>query len=150
MKKVFFSIILVVILILVFITVAISQKNAESNSLKSFNSEYEQYLGQTLYGTDILTIINKAIDNNEKYAIEKDNEGYYLENEENVVKVELTLLSLDEEGNTKEVTHQMERLNQIGLDKFIMSFNLTEFKCTNIEYTDSGRVHTIYLKQQEL
>lgn len=150
MKKIIFSIILVVILILAIITVAISNKNAKNNEIKAFNSNYEQYLGKTIYGADILTIINKAIDNNEKYAIEKDSEGYYLADSENVVKVELTLLSLDEDGQTKEVTHQMERLNQIGLDKFISSFNLTEFKCTNIEYAKNGKVNKIYVKQQEL
>ena len=33
-----------------------------------------------MYGADVLTIINKAIDNNEENKVQKDNEGNYIEN----------------------------------------------------------------------
>ena len=59
--------------------------------------------GKTIYGADVVTIINKAIDNNEKNGIEKDSEDLYIKDDKKSVKVELTLLSKDEEGNSKEL-----------------------------------------------
>lgn len=42
--------------------------------LNVFNSEYESYQKKEMYGTDVITVINKAIDNNLKYV---DDEGIY-------------------------------------------------------------------------
>lgn len=112
-------------------------------NLKSIN-------GRAIYGADVLTIINKAIDNNEEKNIQKDENGFYLENNKDSVKVELILLSKDEEGNQKEVVHQMETLQKVGLDEFISRFGLTSFECTNFEYSSQKRISKIYIKQLEI
>lgn len=97
-----------------------------------------------------MTIINNAIDNNEKKHIEKNSSGFYKENDENSIKVELTLLALDKEDNIQEVVYQMESLQNAGLDGFISNFGLTTFECTNIEYNSQGRVSKIFVKQTEI
>ena len=106
--------------------------------------------GKTLYGADVLTIINNSIDNNEKNHIEKNVSGFYKENDLNSVKVELTLLSLNKDGETQEVIYQMESLENAGLDKFISSFGLITFECTDIKYNSQGRVSKILVKQMEI
>ncbi len=150
MKKIFFSIILLVVLILAIVLVGISDKNRKNNEISKFNTQFEKYNKETLYGTDILSIINKAIDNNEQYAIEKNQDGFYIENDTNSVKVEITLLTTDEDGKPKEVVHQMEELEKAGLDEFISIFNLTAFEFSKIEYNSQNRVSKIYVKQLEL
>ena len=150
MKRIFFSIILILVLILVIVLITISNNNIKNSKTLEFNKQFEKYLDKTMYGTEVLTIINKAIDNNEKNGVDKDEDGFYIENNTSSIKVELTLLSTNEEGEIVEVKHQMERLQKAGLDKFIASFNLTEFKCTNIEYNEESKVSKIYLKQLEL
>ena len=106
--------------------------------------------GQVLYGADVMTIINNAIDNNEKNNIEKSNSGFYKENDANSIKVELTLLVRDKEGKTEEKVYQMESLQNAGLDGFISNFGLTTFECTNINYNSQGRVSKIFVKQTEI
>ena len=106
--------------------------------------------GQVLYGADVMTIINNAIDNNEKNNIEKSSSGFYKENNFNSVKVELTLLLTDKEGKIQEKVYQMESLQNAGLDGFISNFGLTTFECTNIEYNSKGRVCKIFIKQTEI
>lgn len=101
-----------------------------------------------MYGADVLTIINKAIDNNEANKVSKDENGNYIENE-NSIKVELTLLSSDENGELKEVVYPMETLQKAGLNEFLSSFGLTSFECTNIEYNSNNRVSKISVKQLE-
>jgi len=39
------------------------------NEVKKFNMQYECYLNNLIKGTDVATVINRAIDNNEKYEI---------------------------------------------------------------------------------
>lgn len=46
----------------------------------AFNKEFESYNKQNLYGTDVITVINKAIANNERYGIEAETEDpYYMD-----------------------------------------------------------------------
>lgn len=101
-----------------------------------------------MYGADVLTIINKAIDNNKSNKVQKDNDGNYIE-DENSIKVELTLLSTNEDGEEVEVIYPMETLEKAGLNEFISRFGLTSFECTNIEYNSQNKVSKIYVKQLE-
>ncbi len=38
-----------------------------AKQLSEFNQQYESYDRDALYGTDLVTVLNKAIDNNERY-----------------------------------------------------------------------------------
>ena len=51
---------------------------AEYNMSKKANLEFEKYLNEEVYGTDLSTIINRAIDKNEKNEVEKNDKGIYL------------------------------------------------------------------------
>lgn len=44
----------------------------EKNSIKNENSELEKYINKEIIGTDLATLISKAIDKNEKNGIQKD------------------------------------------------------------------------------
>lgn len=45
--------------------------------LVKYNQEFLAYDKKLMYGTDVITVLNKAIDNNEKYA--KDDESYFID-----------------------------------------------------------------------
>lgn len=150
MKKVAFYIMLIVILIICVIAVKISNNNSEKGEIIRFNAKFEQFSKKTVYGADVLTIINAAMDNNELLGVQKDEKGFYIENDVNAVKVYITLLKLNAEEKIEEVTYQMENLKNADLNKFVESFGLTTFECTNIEYNSKNRVKKIELKQLEL
>ena len=150
MKKQILFIILAFILILAVVLIGVANNREKINEISQFNSLFEKYKGQTLYGADVLTIINKAIDNNKTYAIAQDNKGYFIDDGKFTLKVELILLAKNEEEKIVENTYQMEDIERVGLTEFISSFGLTNFKCENIEYNSENRVNKIALKQQEL
>jgi len=150
MKKIILCIVLVIVVLICVITVKISNNNMEVKDVVSYNSEFEQYREKKLYGADVLSIINKAIDINSRNNIEKDEDGYYIKNDNNSVNVEIKLLSTDATGEVKEVQYPMEVLEKAGLDTFISSFSLTTFECTEIKYNTSGRVSKVILKQLEV
>ena len=137
MKKIFWTIILILILIIVIVAIKITDNANKVVNTVSFNSKFEEYNNKTIYGADVLTIINKAIDNNNSYNIKKDEKEFYIDDDNYCLKVELTLLSVDDKGETKEVIYPMEVLKKAGLDDFISSFSLVKFECTNIDYNSN-------------
>ena len=150
MKKNILYIILILLIIIIVVVINISNNRIKQNTVSNFNTEFEKYKDKTLYGADILSIINKAIDNNKQKEIKKDEKGNYIEDEEFSIKVDLILLSKDDEGNIEEVKYPMETLEKAGLEEFIKSFSITEFNLENIEYNSNGRISKILVKQLEI
>ena len=144
MKKVFIYILTLVIILLAIISINISNKNTENNNIKNFNLQYEAYHDKALQGTDVVTLINKAINNNEKNKVKKKKKGLYIENDETSVKIIVILYNEQDE-----VQAEMETINKVGIQNFISNFNLTEFEISEIKYNSLGRVSKIILVQKE-
>ena len=66
MKKTIIVICVIVICILISITYAYSMYKSDFNKVQKFNNEFSKYVEQEFSGTDLATIINLAIDNNEQ------------------------------------------------------------------------------------
>lgn len=55
-------------------------ENEKASQDIAFNQEFESYNKQNIYGAEIITILNKAIENNEKYGITADTtDPYYID-----------------------------------------------------------------------
>lgn len=138
---------LLIILIILFLIIVFSiyalkiNKESEARSLKKYNLEYEEYLNETIYGTDLATLINKAVNSNENNKIEKDENNYYIENEENSLKIEIKMTI------TKK-TYPMEEIYNKDTAEFIKYFNTEKFECTKIEYhKKTGKVSKLIFEQ---
>ena len=64
MKKLLIFFAIVVIIVCVVSYVFLNYK-ANYNTSKKANLEFENYLNEEIYGTDLSTVINRAIDSNE-------------------------------------------------------------------------------------
>lgn len=53
------------------------EETAAVKQLAAFNQQYESYNRDALYGTDLVSVLNKAIDNNERYGA-KPGERLYI------------------------------------------------------------------------
>lgn len=71
MKNTIIIISIIAICIVISITYAFSMYKKDVNQVKKFNNEFSEYIGQEFYGTKLATIINLAIDNNEKIRYQK-------------------------------------------------------------------------------
>lgn len=134
-------VIFVVIMSILFMNLKTIQKN--NLETQKFNSGYEFYNKEDLCGIDITTIINKAIDNNEKYEIEKDSSGLYIPDGEYSVNIYITMIINKE-------TYPMERIVEIGMESFTEFFGEVDFKCTGVEYHEkTGRVSKMTFESVE-
>ena len=91
MKKIFIVIILI-LLILIASIVGINIKSKSQRVIKIENEEYEKYLNADIYGTDVITLINKATNSNEANKISKDEKQNYINNDINSIEIECTFL----------------------------------------------------------
>ena len=144
MKKGIIILIILVIIIIAPIMLVISQYRTERNEVKKFNLEYEQYKEKNVYGTNIGSLINYATNNNEKYNIEKDENGIYIDDDKYCMRIEIQMVSAENEY--KIVTHAMETISSLGTERFVKNFNVLEFKCTDITYNSYGRINKLIFK----
>lgn len=113
---------------------------ATYNEARKENNQFESYYNQEFYGADVVTLINKAYDNNLTNGVEKDNQGIFKENDTNSIKIDIKMLDND-------TTYNMETLYSGGMDRFIQYYNSIKFKCTKIEYHPSGKVKYMLIEQ---
>lgn len=118
-------------LIVISIVVGISYMylNYKTNyyTIQRENKQFESYEGQEIYGAELTTIINKAVDNNENNEVQKDNNRRYINNDSNSIQIDIKMLDNDK-------IYTMEILYYGGMDKFVQYYSDIKFKCTKLEY----------------
>lgn len=142
MKKIaiFFIAILIIVSVIsyIYIDYKITAKNAQNE-----NYQYASYDGKEIYGTDLATLINKAVDDNKKNNIDKDQNGIYKDNDKNSVRIEVKFTDDDK-------VHNIEEIYNSGTEKFMELYNQIKFKCTKIEYHEkTKKVSYMFFEQME-
>ncbi len=132
MKKNLF-IILGILLILVAISASIYYNYQKKLILASkINEQYYQYTKNEIIGSQLMTLINKVSDQNEKNKVQKDEKGRYIQNEEDSIKIDIKFLEAEE-------TYNMEAISHLGSEAFIKNYNSMIFKCTKVEYHEKTK-----------
>lgn len=143
MKKNFIFMLCIIGIIIAILSVKYLSYKAEYGEIKRRNFEYEKYLNKEILGTELTTIINKAVDNNEKNSVAKDEQGFYVTNDINSVKIQIQILD-------NETMYDMETLYNGGMERFVQNYNSINFECTKIEYNKSGKVSYMLFKQKNV
>ena len=129
MKKIAIFFIIIILIICAIFAMYISYK-ANYNISKKSNLSFEKYLNQEVYGSELATVINRAIDKNEKNEVEKNNKGIYQNNDTNSINIEIKMLDDD-------TIYQMETFYRGGIQNFINYYSNIKFKCVDIKYHSS-------------
>lgn len=74
------------------------EKTKQAEQLKEFNQQWEAYNKKALYGTDIITVVNKAIQNNKSVVATNEDDKFYvnvkINYKGNIFKTKITKLNL--------------------------------------------------------
>ena len=141
MKKITICILSIFLIIICIVVYGVYQKNENTAQIGVDNKTYESYENKEVLGTDIISIINKATDSNKKNDIKIGEDGNYIDNGKNSIRIEIKFLELD-----KVIT--MERINNVGIEKFWSNYGALSFKCTKIEYHEkTHRVKYMYFEE---
>ena len=140
MKKLIIFLVIVLIIVATVGYVYLNYK-ATYNEAQVKNAQYESYNGKEIFGTDLATLINKAVDDNTKNKIEKEDTGLYADNGTDSIRIDV--LFTDDNK-----IHSMEEIYNSGTDTFMQYYNQIRFKCTKIDYhSKTGRVSYMYFEQ---
>ena len=143
MKKNILILLIFAIVIFIIISYNYYEYKASLQKVAKYNKEYEQYLDGEIYGADIATIINKAVNQNEKNGVEKDEQNYFIENNRDSIKIDIHILEND-------TIYNMERINKKPIEDFVKNFNTIKFKCIKKEYHKSTQKIKYILFEQVL
>lgn len=142
MKKVFVFLIIIVIIVAI-VGYRYAVYKSEYNAVQKENADFEKYKDQEAYGIDVASMMNKAIDKNTKNKLEKDDQGNFIQNDENSIEIEIYMAD-------NETTYKMETIYNSGTEQFVQYYGNIKFKCSNIEYhKKTGRIKYILFEQQE-
>ena len=119
MKKIVYFLIFVAITIVIFAMMYINYKSIFKN-IKKDNLQFEYYNQKEVSGADIATLINKAVDSNIKFNVDKDSNGKYIENSENSIKIQIYIADYDK-------TYDMETFYNGGIDRFVQNYGDINF-----------------------
>jgi len=141
MKKILILLSIVVIIVAIVI-VKYSSYKIGYNQILSENAKFEEYKDKEIYGLDVATIINKAVDKNTKNEISKDENGVFIPNDSNSIEIEIYM-------KDNETKYKMETFYNAGTEQFIKYYSDIKFKCSKMEYhKDTGRIKYILFEQQ--
>lgn len=141
MKKKLLVILGIFIIILLFTVYLLYNYKKDVIQMQSFNRQYEVYYEKTILGTDLATVLNKAMDWNKKNDIAKDEQNrYYIETEKSIL--------IEIKFSESEKTFRMEDILLRDMENFINFYATASFKCTKIEYHEQNKqVKSLYFEQ---
>lgn len=141
MKKTFLITILIIFIILCITYTFLINLRAEKEEIKKDNMQYEQYLNKQILGTELATLISKTVDLNQRNGVAKDEKGYYIDNGENSIKIDLKMTTIDK-------TYPMEEIYNNKITSFVQNFNFISFECKEIEYhKKTGRISKLVFEE---
>lgn len=141
MKKTFFIILSIIFIIVCITYTFLIELRAEKAQILKDNMQYEQYLNKQILGTELATLISKVVDSNQRNDVQKDGKGYYINNEQNSIRIDLKMTTIDK-------TYPMEEIYNNKITSFVQNFNFISFECTSIEYhKKTGRISKLVFEE---
>ena len=145
MKNKILLILIIFMVILAIITYIIYNYRINLQEIQKINNEYITYSKAQMLGTELVSIMNRTQDINTKNEIQKDDEGLYIDNGENSIKVYVKLIYKDDYS-----TIEIEKILNNGIENFINSYSTADFECTEITYHEkTGNVKSLTFTETE-
>ncbi len=136
------KILLILIVFLVILAIAsyfVYNYRVQYKASQETNRIFESYYNAQMLGTELVSVINKTEDINNKNNVDKNEQGMYIENDTNSIKVYIKLKYKDDY-----TTLEIEKILQDGTDNFIKTYGTASFKGEEISYHEkTGNVKAI-------
>ena len=150
MKKNLFIIICIVVIVLVVLSILFYNINVEKNKKDDINGEIEAYTKDRIFGTNLISLINKVDDLDKKNAIIVDGNGRYVENDFNSVRIDVRFQPVNQLGSDKNkdmTTISFENIVKGTPEAFISVYATSEFKCVQKDYHSNGVIKYLLFEE---
>ena len=135
-----------------------SEEAKEQAEIAKFNKQFEAYNKERLYGTDIISIVNKADENNEKYNVENTN-PFYITIQINLGNKYITTYTEQKEGESlkektySEIKNDLETnfgITEEPLDLTVSSFSTGSIDTVTKKYVRSNSINFFRQNMQNM
>lgn len=138
-----------------------TEEDSTQKEISAVNTSFEAYNKKVMYGVDIISVINKAIDNNKRYDVEYFNEPEDEEMLDYYINIVITYNAKNIEGaednntvsyslknnytkNPNTNTIKKKFLEPVSnKDDSIHNFKVAGFKCSKVLYNKKGETNNI-------
>lgn len=134
MKNKFLIVLVVLILLTVYAGYMIYQYRSDIVSSQKISKEYESYYNLEMLGTEVISIINRTIDIDTKEDVPKDENGYFIDNQKDSIRIYIKFVYKDEQKIIP-----MEDIEKSTSEAFIRNYGAASFKCTDIQYHEKTK-----------
>lgn len=114
---------------------------ANYNNAQKNNRQFQIYQEQEMTGAEITTLINKVIDYNKQNDVKQDNKGQYIDNETNSLNMDIKFIDDD-------ITYNIEKIYQKGMNLFLSYYRDIKFKCKKVQYHSASNKISYMLIEQ--
>ena len=115
---------------------------AYNKTVQKENAVFEVYKDQEIPGSELASLINRAVDYNKKNEIQKDKNGKYIDNNSNSINIDVKFIDDD-------VIYNIEKIYNNGISKFMFYYRDITFLCKEVEYHSStGKIK--YMKFEQI
>lgn len=119
---------------------------ANYNNTKKENEEFTVYIDKEITCSELATIINKAINTNEKNVVKKSKSGKYEENENDSLNIDVKFI--EDEVRNKYLTYNMEAIYNVGVESLLINYSDSMFKCNKVQYHETtGKIKYMLFEQ---
>ena len=140
MKK-YLKFFIIIIAILFLICFNYIKYKISKNRRISFNMYFINNYEKEISGTEMASIINKYINENENNSILKDENGLYIDDKENYIEIQIKF-------KDNENTIKFEKIYNAGVSKFVDLYSDAKFKLKKVEFHNkSNRVKIAYYEE---
>ena len=136
MKNKILIILIVFACVLLVATYGVYSYRSSIAESQKINKEYEQYQDVQMLGSELISLINKTVDVDTKLGIEKDQNGMFIDNGENTIKIYVNFIYEDDYK-----TLEMEKIYETGAENFMKIYSTASFKCT--EFTRHDKTNNV-------
>lgn len=114
---------------------------ANSNNAQKNNKQFQVYQEQEMLGSEVTTLINKAMDYNKQNQVEQNSKGQYIDNGTNSLNIDIKFIDDD-------ITYNIEKIYQRGMNVFLSYYRDIKFKCKEVRYHNATNKISYMLIEQ--
>ncbi len=110
-----------------------NQRKTDLSRKDAQNSYYERIYNKEIGVNDLLSVINKAVNEKQSENYVKDSTGKYIDNSENLVTIKVKFKDTEEDINA-------EKIYKNDNSKFKKLYETVKFKCDMIQYNEKTKL----------
>lgn len=150
MRKILVIILAIVIIITSIFLAKYIEYAKNKNNVENINKEYLAYENKNIQINTIVSLMNKAIEQNKKNKVVQNDDKVFVENDNNSIKIYIETRPNSKSDMVKISMEELILNDKIGVEKVEYAFSDLIFEITDVKYHEkNGQIKEITFTSKE-